>query len=224
MSSSSFVECCVCLEMRLCLHFTPCRHECVCAACYVEMRVPAFADLEKLAPFVCPMCRTPVTSVAEWTVALGDACEQEHVVMPADLIIKTDVEEQLKFFTFMKTYLREKRKIPHMLLRQIICQFYAYQFRTLRRPLCITVEQCELLLQLAPKNVARYNQCGHIMRRMLVALCTQPWLVKRELGEQGICYHGNFGDQPTIMEAIQLLYWNHIALMKKHIGMPGEFE
>ena len=50
---------------------------------------------------------------------------------------------------------------------------------------------------------------NYLIQNNIVKLCNQPWLVNKDLGGSGICYHGNFGKIPSLEMAIQLLKRNN---------------
>lgn len=213
--SSNNVKCSICFEMRQCLHFTPCGHECVCPTCYIENRVSIFANVDAFDPFTCPLCRVIVRHVAEWTTEpVGAMKPQTRVVDEEHLTIATNVEEQLKFFNFLKVRFRNRSSISIALLSKVIHKFYKHCFITQKRPILLSVKQCEMILKLATVHAHLPERNSYILRKMLVASCVQPWLVNRDIGSEGVCYHGNLGERPTIVEYINLLYRNHYNLMK----------
>ncbi len=45
----------------------------------------------------------------------------------------------------------------------------------------------------------------YLIQNNIVKLCNQPWLVNRDLGGSGMCYHGNYGEILSLDMAIRLL-------------------
>ena len=69
----------------------------------------------------------------------------------------------------------------------------------------VTVDEAESVLQeLINKGTIHYS-----VRNMMVRLCNQPWAVDRNLATHGLCYYGNFGETPSLSQAIDILRRNH---------------
>ena len=57
-------------------------------------------------------------------------------------------------------------------------------------------EQAEELISLLPKNDNHNNY-----QKVIVALCFAPWHVNREIANVGVCYSGNFAEEPECLIA-----------------------
>lgn len=74
----------------------------------------------------------------------------------------------------------------------------------------LTVAQANKLLARAEEtNVREYFLC-----KLVVQLCHLPWDVDLKLGGCGLCYYGNYGDAPSLQDAINMLRVRE----KKRIG------
>jgi hypothetical protein len=49
---------------------------------------------------------------------------------------------------------------------------------------------------------------------MLVSFCEKPWDVDLKLGSHGLCYFGNFGDKPGVVNGINIIRRNYFNKIK----------
>ena len=76
-------------------------------------------------------------------------------------------------------------------------------------PLLLSSEEIDkLLLIVKNRNIFEWDQKGYRLYNLFVALCSHPWNVDKSLAKHGLCYHGNFGELPSLFQGLQLIIRN----------------
>lgn len=197
------MECAICFEERKCVMFFPCRHQAVCQRCMLQSWLLANTS----AGYKCCLCRQKVTSVSRIDLPT-DYDFMEH--FPADLQSLLDDDTCTLLYLGIKRMLKCHPKIPADSIFNNTVKSYRQLSKGEKRPLHISVDQCEILLQAAEQQgILTYE-----FKNLFVALCVVPWKVDRKLGGCGVCYHGNFGDLPdSPAHAWALLKKNRLDVM-----------
>lgn len=198
------------------LTFRSCKHTCICQDCYFKTRMEKFyqpdstdsVENNRRNMIRCLICR-------EETIYVVGASTAKMVSR------MVDTEKQEPVYLTLQRYLRSLR-LGNIVVDGIvntIHETYMEYFQANGSGVFLSVNQCESLLKIASeKNIfeidgnSRYViPKAHMIRNMLVALCIHPWNVDQRLGVEGVCYHGNFGDDPGLAAAFALLQRNHFA-------------
>lgn len=77
-----------------------------------------------------------------------------------------------------------------------------------RRYPLLTVDACERLLVECDHLGLNEIQNGDKLHNVLVSFCREPWNVDAKVGSHGVCYHGNMGSAPTVLEAVRCIERN----------------
>ena len=203
-SSSNAITCCVCLETPIpekMIKLVPCKHACLCIPCFLQ------ASLQNPTSFQCPVCWQPVKHI----IFNGPVNTDRKDLIVAPLI---DDENSTKLFNSALSYLGMLKKVDQEEIACIflldICRSFLSEAEFNHAPLhlpLITVVQCEILL--AAWNAIK-SEGAFMTEKILVAMCRYPWLVDRNLAQKaGICYHGNFGENPdSLKHTLEILLRN----------------
>lgn len=190
-------ECCICLDAKCDLEFRPCKHQSVCADCYLKDKINA-----------CPICRTEIQHLFS-----GETVET---------IINTMCKEDSNLlYECLTTYINNISVIDlgktgpiwetiYELFQNVgACNENANKYCLL------TVLQTETILQYCLDKGLFEVRENYVLRNIFVAMCKHPWNVDMRLGSHGVCYHGNLGDKPSIIEGINLIKRNVKFLLEK---------
>ena len=137
----------------------------------------------------CHVCRAPVRFI------MGNL-RCNNPAQPADLAALLPQHPRLATTLQRVLDKRKSSRDTYDLLMQVACGLRGY----------LTVDAAETLLSLAKAN----GVSSVDVEKLLVRLCSQPWGIDARLTMPGLCYHGNFGELPGLMEAAHLLKYNRV--------------
>lgn len=183
--------CNMCMEYESEITYESCGHKLLCFGCYS-------VNINKIDK--CVKCDTKIGRV---TGDL-DAC----IMLFREEMLNDNIYEFISSYLDMVTVTSCAKTVMKEITDQYneICKMEGQHIR-------ITVDQTELLLK---KCISKgfFDEPHGKLRNLLVALCIEPWKVDVKLGSYGVCYHGNFGDTPSIRGCIELYYYNNEKLQK----------
>lgn len=181
-------ECVVCLDAIPELGFGKCRHQCVCSSCFASL--PAVKERRKTFP--CPLCRAESRlSMVFIAVSVEDAiyrsfdarAPNEELAMFVEKISSIDMSPGL-----LSSILRERYSADPGVI--------GYE---------MALSSFSLVKSHHPNNELTE------LEKVFTSLSDFPW--KMEKLRNGLCYHGNFGERPSIQLAYSMFTENHRFLL-----------
>lgn len=190
------VECAICFVDTPIVQMGSCRHQCLCLPCFVTLA------LDKV-HIKCPICRTEVRqncAVLEMGVSitphLRDFDARKH-----DPTFVKFLFDLIKIMN--PVYCSSSKLVEHIRER--------YMFN----PSTITVSEAEAFLDACCANNFNTMENFYLIKNITVQLADLPWTVDIQKASSGICYYGNFGEEPSSMLHARNIYLtNHQHLIE----------
>lgn len=195
--------CCICLEMKpvdMFITYGVCKHSNTCVDCYIAMHYPninSYRDSE------CSMCRTKSENWKLRYIAPIEKCKY-YEPFSDDMFKKI-----IKMLMSVK-----KPSSTKLIISGLLELFTSFETQS-KFYFLLSKDQTEILLGIVKdRNMNEWDECGYRFFNVLVSMCYEPWLVDRKLGSHGICYHGNFGEHPTLIQGLILIQHNIKSIKK----------
>lgn len=185
-------KCIICLDADAMIKVSPCRHQNFCLECILQI---------KIRQDKCPCCRGEIRNLI--CCCGQDNCRHKVSKKCGRYIFS---KSPLIFSQFLTDYLTMQNLETcdmNGVIKTISDTYQECQRSTLW-PHGLSVDQIETYLSLVQTQL----NGAYKLRKLLVALCQTPWLISGKLGGCGVCYHGNLGETPQIMECYDLLMKN----------------
>ena len=180
----------MCFEKEKIIYF-PCEHQTICTTCFVLRYLKDLHQKNNIV-YCCNHCQKTIKFIKNG--------------QPINFHSFLNTVSCTQTYLMIKCIIESYPRINSRTIYKNIIEGYCDMSNDSDMPILFSVDQCEKLLSLATQN--GLVTTDHRYYNLLVATCVEPWKVDVNLGKHGVCYHGNFGDTPSLLGKLQLLHYN----------------
>ena len=196
-------KCYICMENIQQVFCNTCHKNPCCFDCYIKIA------LNNKIKHECPLCNGPwykllfMGSDEQWkdeSIKLGKIMTKETPKY---------FEKWIKSYIKMVSNSTTDKDIP--IIINTIINTYFDEIKSLS---FLSVDLIEKLLIISDKLNGIPK--AYALKNCLVSMCSCPFAINIKLGGCGLCYHGNFGEVPSLDRYIKLLIYNKECLRNRN--------